>query len=143
VIVAAPLDPDAKMGPVISQATKPVLTIIVVGETARAQDFSLGGYERKTNPELEKRDIAYFSNTTSCGTATAASVPACFRIWDAAAIRMTRGWRRKTFLMSHPCRRECHLVGKQHRRQSGRNPHCQPKFLTGKRSRLLCCLRMP
>lgn len=77
-IVAAPLDVDARLGEIASKASKPVLTVIVVGETARAQDFSLGGYERKTNPGLEQRDIAYFSNTTSCGTATAASVPCMF-----------------------------------------------------------------
>lgn len=77
-IVAAPLDTDARLGDIAGKASKPVLTVIVVGETARAQDFSLGGYERKTNPGLEQRDIAYFSNTTSCGTATAASVPCMF-----------------------------------------------------------------
>ncbi|MCY0147503.1 phosphoethanolamine--lipid A transferase [Hoeflea sp. G2-23] len=78
VIVAAPLDSDARLGAAINKAEKPVLTIIVVGETARAQEFSLGGYERKTNPELEKRDIAYFPNTSSCGTATAVSMPCMF-----------------------------------------------------------------
>jgi lipid A ethanolaminephosphotransferase len=77
-IVAAPLDTDARQGEISAGASKPVLTVIVVGETARAQDFSLGGYERKTNPGLEKRDVAYFSNTRSCGTATAASVPCMF-----------------------------------------------------------------
>ncbi|WP_422370670.1 phosphoethanolamine transferase [Hoeflea sp.] len=77
-IVAAPLDTDATLGETAAKASKPVLTVIVVGETARAQDFSLGGYKRKTNPNLEKQNIAYFSNTTSCGTATAASVPCMF-----------------------------------------------------------------
>lgn len=79
-IVAQPLDRDAKSGPMIAKADKPVVTIIVAGETARAQNFSLGGYERKTNPELEKRDIVYFSNTSSCGTATAVSLPCMFSL---------------------------------------------------------------
>lgn len=55
------------------------LIIVVVGETARRDRFSLNGYHRKTNPELEKlsRLISY-SNITSCGTSTAVSVPCMF-----------------------------------------------------------------
>lgn len=79
-IVAAPLDPDATPGPRIARADRPVVTIIVAGETARAQNFSLGGYARKTNPELEKRNIAYFSDASSCGTATAISIPCMFSL---------------------------------------------------------------
>ncbi|MEM5491837.1 phosphoethanolamine--lipid A transferase [Hoeflea sp. AS16] len=79
-IVAQPLDTDAKPGPLIAKADRPVVTIIVAGETARAQNFSLGGYPRKTNPELEKRDIAYFNNASSCGTATAISLPCMFSL---------------------------------------------------------------
>ena len=52
--------------------------IFVLGETARAANFSLNGYEKQTNPLLEKQDIAYFKNVTSCGTATAVSVPCMF-----------------------------------------------------------------
>lgn len=79
-IVAAPLDPDARPGPRIAAADRPVVTIIVAGETARAQNFSLGGYPRKTNPELERRNIAYFGNASSCGTATAVSLPCMFSL---------------------------------------------------------------
>jgi lipid A ethanolaminephosphotransferase len=79
-IVAQPLDPDAKPGPRIAGADKPVVTIIVAGETARARNFSLGGYERKTNPELEKRDVVYFRNTSACGTSTAISIPCMFSL---------------------------------------------------------------
>jgi lipid A ethanolaminephosphotransferase len=75
-----PLDPDAKPGPRIAGADKPVVTIIVAGETARARNFSLGGYERKTNPELEKRDVVYFRNTSACGTSTAISIPCMFSL---------------------------------------------------------------
>ncbi|RZA20469.1 MAG: hypothetical protein EOP02_18050, partial [Proteobacteria bacterium] len=52
--------------------------VIVAGETGRAQNWSLGGYERPTNPELAKRDIVYYPNATSCGTATATSLPCMF-----------------------------------------------------------------
>lgn len=76
-IVAAPLGTDAQVvGPTTSG--KPRVLIIVSGETARAENFSLGGYARETNPELKKRDITYFSQTSSCGTATAVSVPCMF-----------------------------------------------------------------
>ncbi len=54
------------------------LTILIVGETSRGDDFSLGGYPRDTNPLLAKDDVIYFPHTTSCGTATAISVPCMF-----------------------------------------------------------------
>ena len=79
-IVTMPLDPEARPGALASHSGKPVVTIIVAGETARAQDFSLGGYRRKTNPELEKRDVVYFRNTSSCGTATEVSIPCMFSL---------------------------------------------------------------
>ena len=52
--------------------------IFIMGETSRAANFSLQGYERDTNPRLAKEDIIYFKNMTSCGTATATSVPCIF-----------------------------------------------------------------
>lgn len=63
---------------VVGAAGKPMLTLLVVGETARAANFSLGGYARLTNPELAQRGVLYFSNVRSCGTATAMSVPCMF-----------------------------------------------------------------
>jgi len=54
------------------------LTIVVVGEAARADHFSLNGYPRETNPRLEHEDIINFSNFYSCGTSTAISVPCMF-----------------------------------------------------------------
>lgn len=54
------------------------LIIIVVGETARADRFSLNGYHRKTNPLLEKEQVYSFHNFQSCGTSTAVSVPCMF-----------------------------------------------------------------
>ncbi len=68
---------DAHLNPLMRQGKKN-LTILVVGETSRADDFSLGGYARQTNPELAKQDVVYFPHTTSCGTATAISVPCMF-----------------------------------------------------------------
>ena len=58
--------------------SKRELIIMVVGETARADRFSLNGYSRLTNPRLSKQDIISFSNVSSCGTSTSVSVPCMF-----------------------------------------------------------------
>ncbi|QIQ21931.1 phosphoethanolamine transferase EptA [Zophobihabitans entericus] len=58
---------------------KKTLMFLVLGETSRAQNFSLNGYEKQTNPLLSQRqDIIYFKDTSSCGTATAYSLPCMF-----------------------------------------------------------------
>ncbi len=54
------------------------LVIMVVGETARADHFSLNGYERQTNPLLAREKIINFPDFWSCDTSTAASVPCMF-----------------------------------------------------------------
>lgn len=97
-IIALPLDPDAKLGPQTAKSAKPVLTIIVAGETARAQNFSLGGYDRKTNPELEKRDIVFFRNSSSCGTATAVSIPCMFSLLDRSSYSTEKGLAQENLL---------------------------------------------
>lgn len=58
----------------------PELVIMVVGETARADRFSLNGYARETNPELAKQNIVSLSNVSSCGTSTGISVPCMFSV---------------------------------------------------------------
>ncbi|WP_309664183.1 phosphoethanolamine--lipid A transferase [Tabrizicola sp.] len=77
-IVLVQTGTDAKPGPLLAAAKKPVLMVIVAGETGRAMNWSLGGYARDTNPELAKRDILYFAQASSCGTATATSLPCMF-----------------------------------------------------------------
>lgn len=57
---------------------KPKLLVMIVGETARAESFGLQGYARNTTPELAKLPITYYSNVSSCGTATAVSLPCLF-----------------------------------------------------------------
>lgn len=69
---------DAKQRPQMQQGPRKNLTILVLGETSRAENFSLGGYSRETNPLLKQDNVAYFPNTASCGTATAVSVPCMF-----------------------------------------------------------------
>lgn len=76
-ITVKPLGTDAHVASPMASG-KPRVLVIVTGETARAENFSLSGYGRDTNPELEKRDITYFPETSSCGTSTAVSVPCMF-----------------------------------------------------------------
>ena len=76
--VAAPLGEDAAKGVSYARAAKPVLTLLVVGETARAQNFGLNGYRRDTTPELAKLPIVNFEEVSSCGTSTAVSLPCMF-----------------------------------------------------------------
>ena len=70
---------DAKLVP-YWKTSKKNLFVFVVGETARAQNFSLGDYSKPTNKPLERyrENIQYFKNTASCGTSTAISVPCIF-----------------------------------------------------------------
>lgn len=56
------------------------LFILVIGETARADRFSLNGYARDTNPQLRQADVVSFSNFRACGTSTAVSVPCIFSL---------------------------------------------------------------
>lgn len=79
-LVAQPIGTDAHRLNTPGR-NKPRVTIIVAGETARAQDFSLGGYAKETNPELKKQGVVYFPNTSSCGTATAVSIPCMFSVY--------------------------------------------------------------
>lgn len=69
---------DAKQKAVMHNGARKNLTIVVLGETSRAENFSLGGYDRETNPRLKQDDVVYFPKTTSCGTATTVSVPCMF-----------------------------------------------------------------
>lgn len=55
------------------------LVVLVVGETARADHFSLNGYLRETNPLLSERTrLISYSDISACGTSTAVSVPCMF-----------------------------------------------------------------
>jgi len=52
--------------------------VMVVGETARAQNFSYNGYAKPTNQATEKFGLISFEKMFSCGTATAVSLPCMF-----------------------------------------------------------------
>ncbi len=77
-VTVQPLGTDAHLGARAGAQARPTLAILVVGETARARNFSLNGYERETNPILAQEKIVNFENARSCGTATAVSLPCMF-----------------------------------------------------------------
>jgi len=68
---------DATM---LGPTEKTELVILVVGETARADRFSLNGYKKETNPELKKQNVVSLGNVSSCGTSTGESVPCMFSV---------------------------------------------------------------
>jgi len=57
------------------------VVVMVVGEAARADRFSLNGYKRETNKLVSQEDIINLSDVSSCGTSTAVSVPCMFSIY--------------------------------------------------------------
>jgi lipid A ethanolaminephosphotransferase len=80
-LTIAALGRDAAKGAEWAGQHKRVVTVIVMGETARAMNFSLNHYGRQTNPFLEHQEgLINFSNVQSCGTATAVSLPCVFSV---------------------------------------------------------------
>lgn len=83
-LVYQQLGTDAHLGPLAQAQTKPSLTILVVGETGRADHFGLNGYPRNTTPLLAQQHLINFDQVSSCGTSTAVSVPCMFSRQDRA-----------------------------------------------------------
>lgn len=54
---------------------KPKAFVLVIGETVRARNWGLNGYERQTTPELANLSVVNFKDVASCGTDTATSLP--------------------------------------------------------------------
>lgn len=77
-LTVAPMGKDATLNAFGQSLTKPILFILVVGETARADHFSINGYEKPTTPLIAQQNIINYSQVTSCGTETAVSVPCMF-----------------------------------------------------------------
>jgi lipid A ethanolaminephosphotransferase len=87
-----PIGLDAAPGPLWSARTRPLVVVLVVGETARAANWGLSGYARQTTPELARLPMINFTDVTSCGTDTETSLPCMFapvgrRDYDEARIR--------------------------------------------------------
>ncbi len=97
-IVLKEIGQDAKIKPDIQNDDKKELIIMVVGEATRADRLSLNGYEKKTNPLLEKQDVVSLKNMYSCGTSTAYSVPCMFSIYDRDSYDYKKGISTKNVL---------------------------------------------
>lgn len=87
---------DAKPGPSWATRTKPMVVVLVVGETARAANWGLSGYQRQTTPQLATLPVINFRDVTSCGTNTEVSLPCMFapvgrRSYDEERIRGSEG----------------------------------------------------
>ena len=77
-----PVGEDARLGASYAAQARPPLLMLVIGETARAQNFGLNGYVRNTTPALARwqaeEGLVNFSQVQSCGTNTKVSVPCLF-----------------------------------------------------------------
>jgi lipid A ethanolaminephosphotransferase len=86
-----PIGLDATLGAAASRK-RPLVVVLVVGETARRANWGLSGYARQTTPELARLPVINFAEVDSCGTNTETSVPCMFapvgrRDYDEARIR--------------------------------------------------------
>ncbi len=78
-IEIVPISQKVSFGAIASNKKHRTITIFVAGETARAQEFHLDGYDRNTTPLLETHNsLINFTHVSSCGTATATSLPCMF-----------------------------------------------------------------
>lgn len=101
-VVVRPIGQDAKLEEEVG-GQKKKLVILVVGEAARAGNFSLNGYGRKTNPLLEKEDVMSFTDVSSCGTVSTTSIPCMFSHFGRAAFSDAKAERHEGLLdvLSH------------------------------------------
>ena len=87
-----PIGLDAVPGPRMAARSRPLVVVLVVGETARAANWGLNGYARQTTPELAQLPVINFPEVSACGTNTEVSLPCMFapvgrRDYDEARIR--------------------------------------------------------
>lgn len=70
---------DANAKPDMFDDSNNHILVLVIGETARTKNFSLYNYEKETSPLLSKeKNLIAIPDVTSCGTATAMSLPCMF-----------------------------------------------------------------
>jgi lipid A ethanolaminephosphotransferase len=94
-LLRQPLGQDAKIEYPLK---KPRLVVLVLGETARAQNQFLNGYARDTNARVRQEDIVYFKDTQSCGTSTAVSVPCIFSGLKQSEFSLLKARQRETLI---------------------------------------------
>jgi lipid A ethanolaminephosphotransferase len=94
-LIRAPIDSNPRAGITRKQ---PRLVVFVLGETARAQNHSLNGYARETNPRLKALNLAYFPDSEACGTATTIAVPCIFSGLGRENFSMLKAMERQTLV---------------------------------------------
>jgi glucan phosphoethanolaminetransferase (alkaline phosphatase superfamily) len=58
------------------RSTKPIISVMVLGESTRGDRFGINGYSKNTTPHLSKnQNIISFTNASSCDTSTLSSIP--------------------------------------------------------------------
>jgi len=57
-----------------SDQEQKIIVVLVIGESARARNFSLYGYSKDTNPELAKAGVIALPNARACSTYTTAAI---------------------------------------------------------------------
>ncbi|MFH2124674.1 MAG: phosphoethanolamine--lipid A transferase [Pseudomonadota bacterium] len=97
-VVVRPIGEDARMEKTWQERGRKNLVILVVGEAARARNFSVNGYDRQTNPFLEQEDILSFTNAYSCGTVSSTSVPCMFSHFDRSSFSDAKAERHEGLL---------------------------------------------
>ena len=90
---------DAVKAPAWASHRHKSLTVLVVGESARADNFGILGYERNTTPKLQaEHGVIAYPNAHSCGTETAVSVPCMFSNLGRANYSATKAYSQEGLL---------------------------------------------
>lgn len=68
---------------------EPLNIIVIIGESARANNFQLNGYSKATTPKLsQEKNLFNFSNVNSCATSTSKAIPCIFSRKDRKEFKM-------------------------------------------------------
>lgn len=73
-----PIGLDAQLLPPAAQRERPLVLVLVLGETVRAANWGLSGYARQTTPALAALNVWNAGAVEACGTNTEVSVPCLF-----------------------------------------------------------------
>ncbi len=69
---------DAQRSSVMPATKRPLVLVLAIGESTRAQSIGLNGYARDTDVDLHPVPLVNFAHVSSCGTNTATSLPCMF-----------------------------------------------------------------
>lgn len=84
-----------------STSEEKTIIFLVVGESARAQNFSLYGYEQTTNPHLSKSGVLALKGATACSTYTTASLRCILSHQEPASMFSTQYEPLPSYLQRH------------------------------------------